>query len=825
MLIPSDSPCRRRPARRIRRFAAAAAAWLLAAAAPAVSPDEQMQFADGLYARGLHDLAIREYMALLRDSPSFQKMDQVLYRIAESYREAGNAAAADLFYRRVVREHPQSLYRHRAELRRADLFIAANQPADGIGILGDLMKASPPAEILAGVRYYLGVAAAMTNGAAQAESEWKAVMSAHAATPYAALAAMELGALKQKSGAPAAEAMALYRKAAETAASSNVAAEAWFRLGDLAYAGGRHDVASEAYGRLLKDHPSHPRAAEARLQAAWALCHTGLAADALKLAVAAPREGKDADEWLYLAGNGCRQLLDDEGAMQAYDDLAARFPASRLAAPAAYESALIRFKQRKYDEVIRRLSAAPPADDLRVDVDWLLAESYLGAGQTNEAVQHYRRIAESAADPRAPDALYRLGRLLHERGDRAEASNVLRSLAARHPKHETVPGALLVSGFALAAEGHAEDAIVDWSRLARDHAASPLAEEALYQKGLAEIRLKREPQALESLGDLLKRFPKTRFEADARYWRGIVMENAGETAAAEEELRRAVALDAPPDVRRKIRYRLAGVLHKLKKPSEAADLLQALLNTPSQDDMSPALLEWLATLRLDQGAYAPAAEAAQTLISHATDEPWLQIGGWLLGRARMGLKDPAGAVEAFEKAAVGRGVTRARLDALLELGRLHIESGKPDLAEARFSTAAELASDAKFADPKARALHGLGGAAAARGQWESASRYFLSVAILFDHPAVSAESLYCAAGALEHMNQSDRAAQLIRELRQRYPDSEWAKKPAPVPATPSAPAPTNAPPPARSPFTEQKREGATRGRPPARDEVPAMPPG
>ncbi|MBU4460992.1 MAG: hypothetical protein KJ579_10520 [Verrucomicrobia bacterium] len=217
MLNLSDIPCRR-PVRRIRRFAASAAVWMLAVAAAAVSPDEQMQFADGLYARGLHDLAIREYMALLRDSPTFPKMDQVLYRIAESYRETGNGAAADLFYRRVVREHAQSLYRHRAELRRAELFVAANQPADSIGILTDLVKAGPPAEILAGARYYLGVAAAMTNGAAQAESEWKAVMSAHAATPYAALAAMELGALKQKSGAPAAEAMALYRKAAETAA-------------------------------------------------------------------------------------------------------------------------------------------------------------------------------------------------------------------------------------------------------------------------------------------------------------------------------------------------------------------------------------------------------------------------------------------------------------------------------------------------------------------------------------------------------------------------------------------------------------------------------
>jgi TolA-binding protein len=292
------------------------------------------------------------------------------------------------------------------------------------------------------------------------------------------------------------------------------------------------------------------------------------------------------------------------------------------------------------------------------------------------------------------------------------------------------------------------------------------------------VRLKREPQALDTFGALLKRFPQTRFEADARYWRSVMMENAGETAAAEAELRRALSLDATPETARKIRYRLAGVLHKLDKLPEAADLLQALLNTPSKDDMSPALLEWLSTLRLDQGAFTAAAEAAQTLVAHAKDEPWHQIGGWLLGRARTGLKDRPGAVEAFEQGAAGQGVTRARLEALLELGRIYLEDGKADDAEARYSAAAELAADAKFADQKARGLYGLGCVAATRQQWEIASRYFLSVAILFDHPGVSAESLYRAAQAFDQMKQPDKRAQMLDELKQRYPDSEWARKAA-----------------------------------------------
>ncbi len=39
--------------------------------------EEQQQFADGLYARGLYDLAIREYMALLRADSNYPHLDQV----------------------------------------------------------------------------------------------------------------------------------------------------------------------------------------------------------------------------------------------------------------------------------------------------------------------------------------------------------------------------------------------------------------------------------------------------------------------------------------------------------------------------------------------------------------------------------------------------------------------------------------------------------------------------------------------------------------------------------------------------------------------------
>ncbi len=763
-----------------RRPGRALAAALLSAAAAlgADLAEEQQQFADGLYARGLHDLAIREYMALLRAHPDYARLDQVLYRLAESYRETGNPAAADLFYRRVIQEFPASPFRRRAELRRAELFLAANQAADAIGLLNALLAAPPPPEIAAGARYFLGVAVAMTGGTAHAEAILREVVGLSITSPYPALAAMELAALRRKAGAPAAELYELYRTAASRVTTTTLSAEAWLRMGDLAYSLSDHATAAEAYGRLLREHPTDPRAAEARLQAAWSLYQVGRAAEASKIAEAAVREKGDSDEWLYLLANCRRKLLDAEGAVETYDTLVRRFPSSRLAAAAAFEAAAVLHRQRKHEEAIRRLTARNWEGPLQLEADWVLAESYAQSGATNFAVQHYRRIVDAQPPAaRAPDAMFRLGAILAARGARAEAAELLRSVADRHPAHPAAPAALLEAGLAHAADQRWEEAVADWARVERDHAASSAAEEALFQKGLAEVRLQRTAAAMESFQALLRRFPSTSHAAEARFWLGSLALEVGEAAAAEEEFRRALALDPPPELRRRIRFQMAGALRKLGRAAEAADLVQDLLATPSRADMSAGLLEWLARLRLKERAWDKAAAAAEALAGAAPDEGWKQIAAHLLGLARLGLGDRAGAIAAFETAADGKVVTRARLESLLELGRLHLEDRALEAAEGHLRRAAELASADELAEQRACALFELARVAAARDDADSAARYFLSVAVLYDHPELSPEALFRAAELLERAGQREEAGRLRGELRSRYPTSDWARRP------------------------------------------------
>ncbi|HAL91688.1 MAG TPA: hypothetical protein DCM68_01525, partial [Verrucomicrobia bacterium] len=117
--------------------------WLgLACAVPAwaLSADEQMRFADGIFLRGFYETAVGEYLVLLRDHPDSAHAPAALYRTGECYRQMGNPTGAERFYKRVGAEFPQSGPATRAELRRAELAIAEGRHADAAVLLDGLLK-------------------------------------------------------------------------------------------------------------------------------------------------------------------------------------------------------------------------------------------------------------------------------------------------------------------------------------------------------------------------------------------------------------------------------------------------------------------------------------------------------------------------------------------------------------------------------------------------------------------------------------------------------------------------------------------------------------
>ena len=735
----------------------------------------QLQFADGLFRRGIYDMALKEYMVFMEAFPASASADAVWFRTGECYRQTGNRVAAERAYSRV-QAMAASPYRFRACLRRAELFLDAEQYPPALELLQPLLADKPPADVAADACFRIAGALEKLSRPAEAAPYYERLARDYPDSPFVPYARLALGGIA--AATPGAEGRAEYllTQAAEKAPDARVGAEAWYQLGNLYYRGSNYVKSAFAYDQLFTRFGTDPRVAPARLQAAWAYHRAGRPADAVKLADQALAAGEaPKDGWLYLAANGERLLERYDAAAARYALIMKEFPAGAYAERAAYERALALFSAGHFEEAAAQARTIPPDSPMADQVCWLLAESAVALKDDNTALQYYRLIADRhPASSLAPEALYRIGEVLKKRGEDWNAAGSYRAVFTRYPASPLAAKGLFAAAYGASKAGKREDAARDWGQFLASFPDHELAPDALFQKAVVEAQLGRNDQALDSYALLLRRFPKTAYAADARFWSGVLLETAGKFEDAARELRAALAADPSENTARQARLRLGIVLFRLEQYPEAADLAEATMGTPVRDDLPSGLLEWLAEYRLKAKQPVKALDAARLLATAKRGNAWIQIGRTLAGDALNALGKAAEAKAEYEAATAGEADTPAKSRAWLRLGDLALAAADFAGAEKAYGEAAKLAGDNEGV--RAFATVGTARALEGKGDPEGAVRFYMNVALLYHDPELTPECLYKAAAGFKRQGRAKEAADLIAELRKEYPKSPWAAK-------------------------------------------------
>lgn len=758
--------------------AALAAALCVCLRATAFDPAEQVLLADGLYSRGMYEMAAREYANVMTNA-TVANLDAVLFRLGECQRLTGHGLSAIDVFGQLVARFPQSEFRYRGEFRRAELMVTGGQFPQAVSAFRSLLAGSPPAELRASALYYYGFTQdrlLLTNDAEKAYAE---LVGSYTNSPFLALACISLGELRERRHADVAGIRALYQQAAAAAPTPRVNAEALFKLGSLGTRSGSHAAAADAFSELLTKHPADERVVSNRLAIAWAFHNAGRFPQALQLARegGAAVAGEPQAEWFYLRANALRRTDHAAEARATYEDLLRRHAGSPLAPHAAFELATLLFAAGKHAEVVALGAMLSPTNGVS-DVSWMLAESHAALKQVDAAAANFARLVETApADPRAPLAAYRRGAVLEEAGRADEAARAYRDLVARYPTHAMAADALArAAGLALKA-GRREEAIADWSALARQHPQYPGLDGILLAQAQAEAHLGRDKDAIATLGTLIASTPKSPLQAQAHYLRGALMEKGGDLQAAAFHYAAAMASKPQAELARTIQLRRVAVLQRQEKPADAAAVLQGLIAGGGSTSLPPAQVEWLVRWQLLQKDHAAAETSAGALLGLAGDDPSRATAWFLAGRARQGRGDMAGARKAYESALARTNAPgREAIEARLHLGECALADKDPAGAATAFARAAEQASTDALLDLRARCYHGLGLAALAREQWNEAARYFMSVAVLFEDPELTPECLARAAAAFGRAGQPAEQQKAVEELKRRYPESSWARQ-------------------------------------------------
>ena len=673
-------------------FAAVAAA-VLAPEASALSSEEQLRFADGIYLRGLYDSALSEYIAFVRDFPNDPAMDAALYRIGECYRQKGNRSGADRFYARVTTEFPSSPFVARAALRRAEIAAAAGRYADAAEIATNLLRAhddgSAPlssADDLASALYSLATAESKLGHADKAADAYKRVLAEAPSSPYAAYAALDLASLQASDAntkARIAQVDGWFRQAADSATSPSAKAEALFRHASWCYERQQWQDAADIFQQLLVEFPKSPRAPAAHLAAGWAQLRLDDAAAALESADAAIADAADGTAHaaaLYLRANAYRALSRFQEDITDYSAVLAANASAPSAPFAAFELMATHFQTKAYEKVLAHIPPNPTADQLP-DILWMRAESENALERTDLARGHYDELATSyPASSHAADALMRLAELARAEGRTQEAADIFRRTATDYPSSPSAPAALKASALARFDAGDFEDALADYDAILAlsDPVPAPdVLAEARLQRALCLLRAQRLDEAGAALSALLadSSLPAG-LRPQALYWSASLALQNNRPADAESAYRACLAAAPSTDMDALARLGLVRALQAQDRADEAADQTTLLLSSPESVAAQPSLIEWLIRHRFDQGRLRDAAEAARVLATHSTDASWRQIACVHLGNAFDALSRPADARTAYAAALQQPAATREAAEARLRLAALDLEDRK-----------------------------------------------------------------------------------------------------------------------------------------------------
>ena len=752
---------------------------LLGVSAWGLNADEQMRFADGIYLRGFYESAVGEYLLLLRDFPGSEFEAPALYRTGECYRQMGNLAGAERFYKRVASEYPDGKEAPRAALRRAEIALAEGRPEDSKSLLKTLLKGEADAETKAAGTYQLGSSYLKADQLRSATTTFKSLLKDYPDSPYAAYAALDLAAIngsKERNGTQMED---WFEQAVKTAGTPSVKAEALFRWGDWAYRQERYQEAADTLQALLVELPEERRAQDALLATAWSLYYLDRTAEAMQMAeqmIAAATDPETAASGEYLRANCLRKMNRDGEALLAYQSVTQNYPGTPFAQRAAYEIMVTQFKRGQHEKAVVAAPAKPgPANE--VDVLWMRAESERMLGRIDLARGRYETLStEYAGTDQAASSLLRLGEMAREAGRLEKASELFRRMAEEYPENPAVPDAWKASALARLRTGDAQGALKDWDQVLDANPEGEASEEARLQKVLVLIELKKSAPALKALDELLQISPTGEQTARAHYWRGVLLSEKSKWEEAEEALRSSLSASPDPQTESLARLRLAVVLQRQGRMDEAADQIEPLLEEPQRVAENPALVEWLVRRRFEQGQYADSLVAALALAENAREASWRQIGWHWAGASQSQFGREAEAMVLYEKAVEEEATTREGAESQLLLAGLELKAGHLKEAMERYADAAQSASGEQTLDLRARAYFGLGEAAEADGQLEKAARHFMSVAVLFDDTEWTPNSLYRAGTLFGLTDQPAKEASAWAELVDRYPNSSFAKQ-------------------------------------------------
>ncbi len=521
--------------------------------------------------------------------------------------------------------------------------------------------------------------------------------------------------------------------------SGELAAEALFWSADSYYNQQRWNDAIRQFERYIEGYPDHKFAGAAVYSLGWAHFNIRQYERAIRYFESFESEYEPPPMALFPYDVDTRLRLGDS-----------------YYALGRYEEAI-----RNYDKAV----GAEPGGDYAI---FQMANSFFRSEQSFEAVRNFRRLVRIYPYSRLREqSQYNIGYIYFQTGNYDQAITEFHELINRYPNTEWAARAQYQIGDAYYNAGNYEEAINAYRRLMESYPGSNLVVDAVNGIQFSQLAAGKEDTSLEVLEDFLNRHPQTGTAEQLRYRQAENLLQAGDYREAVNSFRHYIRVTTSESMIPGAWYNIAEAYEQLGEPDNAITAYREIVERyPQSDRMDPALLH-IGRLEHDRGRHGQAIAALEQLVER---QGRLQVEALAaLGDANLAAGRINQAADAFNRALQRRADHE---QSLIGKGLVAQERGQLMEAEQYFKRVA----DASMLENGARAHYYLGNVEQSRRNHEAAIEAYARVSTLYEaYDQWVARAMLATAESYRQMGQSGRAGQTLRDVIERFPDTEFSR--------------------------------------------------
>src|SRR6266567_6007709 len=742
----------------------------------------QLDYANGLFARKLYDLAIPEYQKYLDDYPGRAGRANAYFSLGECYRNLNRVSSARTNLQKVLNDYGNSEFAAPAAYALAEIAFADKDYATALPLFHRSAAKSKEPAVALSARYFEARCLEALGRKDEAADIYAQVAESGNANPYredARVTAASIFAARGKKLDALKQYEALANEGQKPALKAECAVRGALIALELVQADkGKMDKAmAERAAALFQKGRTLPEAGKFRAIAQVGLrklqYQTGQYAELLgdyKKDLEKLPEAAQA-EVLLLAANSERQLGHSKEAEAVYRQIIANYPDREEAKDAAYQRLINVYNSdpSALNAAVDEFLATNPTNERADQAKLLRAEALYKQQNYPDAAAIYGELRASELSPKLrAEAAYKLGLCHMQMKNVPGVIEAFTYYVQTFPDSPEMPAALGQRALAYEQSKDYNAALTDLSIILAKYPKAHEREATLQLKALILGQQENTKGMVETFRQLLKEFPKSSVAAQAQYY-------IGKAAFEAKDYKTAMAaLNAARQLNKEQYYNLASLRiilcqFYLKDRSALTKEVNNFMAASRNGGMNvpPEVLEWLGIEYYNEKNFQAAEKYLGAL--RKIENPGSVKPDFLfyLGDAATKLKNPAEAEAAFAKYLQTSKDPAGKAKVLLALGAVKISAHKPDEAQKIAEQIMMLQPEGRV-NAEARLL--AGEVQLERGNFDDAGKAFKGVALLYDDPAITPRALDKAALSFRQAGNTEEADRLSHELRERYPN-------------------------------------------------------